>query len=346
MGALGQRFAAGVVTLIAAVAAYLVALAGTTPTAALGSGSTIVSSPVAVAIAAPEQRTIDSYQGLGTWVDGFDYSPAYSSTGVPPLVPAAVGEMAEAGVSTLYLQSGRLDDRSPGLLEDPWLLAEFVLRAHQLDIDVVAWYLPKWTEDSTDLDHLLAAHEFEVLGQRFDGVAIDIEWNQAGLEWPERNRRLLELAAAVDAAVAPDPVGAIVLPPVQIEVVNPSLWPSFPWLELAPLVDVWMPMSYWSFRGDPYGNGYTYVEESDRRLRNNLGDPDAVVHSIGGIGAEVGASPSGVEPYVASINNMDEFVTALVDTGAFGGSIYDWMTVDVASRQRLTQRMAEAGLLR
>ena len=48
-----------------------------------------------------------------------------------------------------------------------------------------AWYLPKWDDDTTDLDHLMAAHNFDVLGYRFDGVAVDIEWNQDGLEVAE-----------------------------------------------------------------------------------------------------------------------------------------------------------------
>lgn len=346
MRSLGGRIGGAVAGLLAAIVMYFAALAGGPPTAELGTGDAPVVSPTGVVRLGPQMQTTAPYEGLGTWVDAFDFVPAYSSTGVPPLVPAAVGEMAAAGVTTLYLQSGRIDERSPELLEDPWLLAEFLLRSHQQGIDVVAWFLPKWADDSTDLDHLLAARDFEVLGHRFDGLGIDIEWNQDGLDAPERNRRLLALAAAIDSAVAPNPVAAIVLPPVQIEVVNPSFWPSFPWQELASYVDVWMPMSYWSFRDAPYGNGYTYVEESARRLRNNVGDPQALVHSIGGIGAEVGAGPSGEEPYIASIDNIDEFVEALEDTNAIGGSIYDWMTVDVSSRDRLNQLMTEAGLAR
>ena len=245
--------------------------------------------------------------------------------------------MAAAGVQTLYIQSGRRDDRSPDLLEDRWLLAEFLMRADQHDIDVVAWYLPKWGDDTTDLDHLMAAHNFDVLGYRFDGVAVDIEWNQDGLEVQERNQRLVRLSRLLSIQTGADPLGAIVLPPVQTEVINPAFWPDFPWADIDNLYDVWMPMSYWSFRVDPYGDGYSYNTESVQRLRENLGDPDALVHPIGGIGAEVDAPPSGTKPYIARVDQLDGFAQSLVDTKSIGGSIYDWLTLDADGRAKMTE---------
>lgn len=293
---------------------------------------TNVVAPVSVNRHEPADRTVDSYRGLGAWVDGFDYSPPYANNGVPPIVPAAVFDMAEFGVETLYLQSGRLDDRSPDLLEDRWILTEFLMRAEKSDIDVIAWYLPKWTDDDEDLRHLLAASNFEALGYRFDGVAVDIEWNQDGLEVQERNFRFIALSQLLRAATAGDPLGAIVLPPVQTEVINPTFWPDFPWTEIAALYDVWLPMSYWSFRTEPYGNGYTYNAESVDRLRANLGDPDALVHPIGGIGGQIDAPPSGTEPYLARVDQLEGFARSLVDTQSIGGSIYDWLTLDSDGR--------------
>ena len=308
---------------------------------------TTVIAPVSVNRHVPPERTVDSYRGLGTWVDGFDYSPPYAAGGVPPVVPAEVFEMGEFGVETIYIQSGRLDDRSPDLLEDRWILTEFLMRAEKSDIDVIAWYLPKWGDDDEDLRHLLAASNFEALGYRFDGVAVDIEWNQDGLEVQERNFRFIALSQLLRAATAGDPLGAIVLPPVQTEVINPTFWPEFPWTEIAPLYDVWLPMSYWSFRTDPYGNGYTYNTESVDRLRANLGDPDALVHSIGGIGGQIDAPASGVEPYIARVDQLDGFARSLVDTGSIGGSIYDWLTLDNEGRatmRNLFSSGAAAGL--
>jgi hypothetical protein len=288
-------------------------------------------------------RTVDSYQGFGAWVDAFDYSPNYSDADPLPITPDVVEDMAAQGVDTLYLQATRLDDRTPGILEDEWLLAEFLLRGHQEGLDVVGWYLPEWVEDGGDLARLEAVAAFDVLGHRFDGVAVDIEYTADDLEVEERSRRLIALSQAVDASFGDDPIGAIVLPPVQIEVINPQFWPDFPWSEIAPHYDVWMPMSYWSFRREDsgYKNGFSYSEESIRRLRNNIGDQDALVHGVGGIGAVDGIDddPNPEEP-LASIDDLEPFVRSLRETDAIGGSIYDWRTMEPAARDRLSELMA------
>ena len=178
----------GVVTILVAFSLFFFRTRSVAEAAPLQGLDFEVTSPRAVQMHEPAPRTVDAYRGLGAWVDGFDYSPAYSANGVPAVAPTALDEMATAGVQTLYLQSGRLDDRSPELVEDRWVLTEFLMRADQNDIDVVAWYLPKWGDDTVDLDHLMAAHNFEVLGYKFDGVAVDIEWNQDGLDPEERKR--------------------------------------------------------------------------------------------------------------------------------------------------------------
>jgi len=303
-----------------------------------------VVSPLAVEFHSAPERSVDAYRGLGAWVDGFDYSPPYTDAGAPPVAPSAVNDMAAVGVQTLYLQSGRLDDRSPDLLEDRWLLTEFLMRAAQNDIKVVAWYLPKWDEDSTDLDHLMAAHDFAPLGYRFDGVAVDIEWNQDGLEPEVRSDRLVRLSRLLRLQTSGDPLGAIVLPPVQTDVINEQFWPSFPWDQIDNLYDVWLPMSYWSFRNAPYDNGYLYNAESVERLRDHLKDLDALVHPIGGIGAQVDAPPSGTEPYIAQVGQLDGFAQSLVDTRSIGGSIYDWLTLDTDGKAKMAQLFSPEGI--
>jgi len=196
---------------------------------------------------------------------------------------------------------------------------------------VVAWYLPTFDDVERDVRRVEQLLALEVLGHRFDGVALDIELTEAVPDHAERNRRLVELSTRVRAAAGDATLGAIVLPPVQLEVVNPALWPEFPWGELAPLYDVWLPMSYWTFRSDDsgYGDGYAYNEESTRRLRERVDDPAAPVHGIGGIGDE--APPA----------ELDAFVRSLVDTDSVGGSIYDWNTLDVTARALLADRLGE-----
>lgn len=277
-------------------------------------------------LAQPQPRDAAAYAGQGAWVDAFDYAPAYQAEGqAPQVTPASVDDMADLGVRTLFLQAARADDRSPGPLVDPGLLAAFLVRAHRRGMRVVGWYLPRFVDVQADAARLLAISDFRVLGHRFDGLAVDIEDNRGVPDPATRSLRLVELSLLVRDAIGTDALGAIVLPPVQTEVVNPAYWPAFPWRDIAAAYDVWLPMSYWTFR-DPvsgYRDGYTYNEESVRRLRANLGRPDALVHAIGGIGD------------LATADELARFVQSLVDTRAVGGSIYDWSTLAVAAREQL-----------
>ena len=264
----------------------------------------------------PRDATV--YRGLGAWIDVFDYVPAYQADGRPPLLtPRDVELLALQGVRTLYLQAARLDERTPAGLVDAELLHGFLVAAHRHDMRVVAWYLPAFTDLQADLDRLLGLHRFEHRGQRFDGLAVDIEATSGVEDHVERSRRLVELSQRLRAEVGADALGAIVLPPVLLEVVNQDFWPAFPWRDIAGLYDVWLPMTYWTDRREDsgYRNGFTYVEESVRRMRANLGLPDAPVHPVGGIGDRV------------SEGSLYEYLDALVATGAVGGSIYDVRTM-------------------
>ena len=290
----------------------------------------------------PEAWTADPYTGLGTWVDSYDADPAYAPGGLT-VVPHDTASMAAAGVGTLYLQASRSDDRATGLTTDPWVLAEFLLNAHQDGMDVVAWYLPKWSIGHDDINRLEAIRLFEVLGHRFDGLAVDIEWNRDGLEPEERSRRLLVLSKRLRSAVGDDPIGGIVMPPIVTDEINTGFWPGFPWTDLAPLYDVWLPMSYWSFRTEEHADPRFYSSENIRLLRANLGDSGAAVHGIGGIGATDGDVRYVGEP-LAVLADMDLFVDSLVDAGAVGGSIYDWATTGDAARARLAGLFAERGI--
>ncbi len=289
-------------------------------------GRGIGSMPARLARAAgPVARTAAPYAGLGAWVDGFDFGVAYQGAGrTPPISPAIIDDLAAHKVRTLYLQAARPDRRSPRGIVDGVTVAEMLLRAHRAGIAVVAWYLPHFDDLVADLRNLERLRTFDVFGHRFDGVALDIEETHEVPDTAERNRRLIELATYFHASSGSDVLGAIVLPPVQTEVLNKTLWPDFPWHALAPLFEVWLPMSYFTFRDGDYGDGYAYNEESTRRLRNNLGRPDALVHGIGGIGDKTTAA------------TLDGFGRSLVATGSIGGSIYDWNSMKPALRNAQT----------
>lgn len=268
----------------------------------------------------PSERTIEPYEGHGAWVDAFDFVPAYSGPG--RLTTDDLDEMVDAGVDTVYLQAARGDDRALGLIVDPPVVARWLVEAHRRDLDVVAWFLPTHADTDRDLDHLVALHDFEVLGHTFDGIALDIESREVE-NASARSASLVDLAKRYREVAGDEVVGAVVLPAVLLEVVNTDFWPNFPWREIEPAFDVWLPMAYWSDRtvDSGYRNGFKYLDESVRRMRANLDDPDAPVHGIGGIGDAM------------SDEQVAAFGDALQATEAIGGSIYDWVTLPEPQRQ-------------
>ena len=269
----------------------------------------------------PGVRQISAYRQLGTWVDVYDYAPAFGpASGAPPLAPASVDKMAAAGIRTLYLQASIDSPRSTGILEAPTLLGAFLNRAHNKGMKVVAWYLPSFTDLEADLQRLRAMRDFRAGGQGFDGLAVDIEWTTGVPDTARRNAALIELSrrlrAETDTAIA-----AIVLPPVLLEVVSQQYWPQFPWRSLAPYYDVWLPMAYWTDRtvASGYRDPQRYTSENITRIRANLGQPNAAVHVIGGIGGS-----STAEQY-------RRFAAAARQGGAVGISLYDFRITEAAA---------------
>jgi hypothetical protein len=275
---------------------------------------------------------LDSYRGVAAWVDVFDYAPAYR--GEPAVDPdEQVAAMQAAGVETIFLQAARLDERSPEGITDRWWLASWLLAAHAHDLDIVAWYLPKHADPEADLARVRLIRDFRAVGHGVDGFAVDIEWTEGVPDHAARSAVLAEWSEDVRASLGDAVVGAIVLPPVQIEVINDQYWPGFPWRDLADDYDVWLPMSYASFRSEAsgYRDARRYSTESIERLRNNLGLSDAPVHVIGGLAAEI------------RLGDLEGMVASMRETGALGVSVYDWDSLRPEDRPRLAALVAELG---
>lgn len=262
-------------------------------------------------------RSTKAFRGLGTWVDVYDYVPGFQDDGGPPPVSIdSIDDMERLGVRTLYLQAAQDDARISGRTVDPKLLGAFLRRAHEVGISVVAWYLPKLAPVSADLRRIEALERFESRGERFDGIALDIEWTQGVPDPKQRNKALVRLATKARKVVDDRALGAVVLEPLLIEEVNLLYWPDFPWRKLRGSFDVWMPMSYWTNRDSASGlrDGFAYTDENIRRVRKRLGDPNAVVHAIGGI-----ANAALTKDYIG-------FVEAARKRDAVGWSVYDFNT--------------------
>ncbi len=258
--------------------------------------------------AAARRERLAPYTGLGTWIDVFDWTVHYSEAGTPAFGVADVDRLADLGVQTLFVQAARYD--APTDIVEPELLVPIIERARQRGVRVVAWYLPTHEDQEADLRRLLAIASLDV-----DGVAVNIESTRLA-DPVERSRRAVELSGALRAALSDRVIAAVPLPPVVMEVVNGNYWPGFPWVELAPHYDVWLPMSYWTNRAvaSPYRDAYTYTAENIDRMRANLGNAAAPCHVLGGIGDAT--TPADVEG----------MLRASSERGCIGGSVYDYRT--------------------
>ena len=89
----------------------------------------------------------------------------------------------------------------------------------------------------------------------------------------ERNRRVIELSRQVRQAVGDRvTIGAVVLPTVLLEKVNPDFWPGFPWAEIGPFYNVWLPMTYWTDRltASGYRDPNRLISETIARTRDPI----------------------------------------------------------------------------
>jgi hypothetical protein len=275
---------------------------------------------VAASAAAPAAAAgvdIAPYRGLGAWVDAFDYAPRLQQNGNPPPVTAdSVDDMAKLGVRTLYLQVANPDGAPATALTDADQVRDLLSRAHRAGLRVVAWYLPALVDVGTDAQMVETIVDFRADGERFDGLALDVEDTTSVTDVATRNNRLVDFAKRTRKLLGNRPLGAIVYPAVQTEVINPILWPAFPYRRLASSVDVWMPMTYFTFRSDEsgYRDAFKYTDESIVRLRADLKNSTAAVHPIGGIADQT--TPA----------DYEAFLRAARETKAVGYSVYDYNT--------------------
>jgi hypothetical protein len=280
-------------------------------------------------VAAPSatgRSDLDAYRGLGTWVDVYDYVPEFQKPGeVPAVTPSTVDDMKRLGVKTLYLQAAQEDERSPDPTITPKLLGQFLERAHNAGVRVIAWYLPHFADVAVDLRHIRGLLDFRSGGEQFDGLALDIEFRGDVPDPDERSAALVDLSKRVRELSPDRAIGAIVLEPVLLEVVNTDFWPDFPWRKIADVYDVWLPMAYWTNRNadSGYKDGFRYTDENMRRLRANLSKRDAPVHVIGGIGDKARARDYG------------GFVRAARAQRAIGWSIYNYSVTSSSAWPRL-----------
>jgi hypothetical protein len=260
-------------------------------------------SPASPASASTPAST-EAYEGPGTWVDIFDARVLADPLGT-------VGELSLNGVRTIYVETANYTTPRFGSIAYPVGIAALIDAAHASGLKVVAWYLPGFKSQRRDLRRSLDAIRFTtVAGNRFDSFALDIEAN-AVRSVRTRNSRALKLSKKIRAVVGPSyPLAAIVPDQRSTSVSLPSLWPRFPYRRLHPSYDVFLPMSYSSYRGKGAGFVYTYTRANVEYLRTATHDLTLPVHVIGGIATRLGATEDAA------------VVQAAQDEGTLGASFY------------------------
>jgi hypothetical protein len=279
---------------------------------AVGAASIVLAAP-----AGAGSPSLSVFRQVGAWVDVFDYAPRLQNAGAKPRVtPDSVADMAALGVKTLYVQVANPDDAPSNQLTDRAELQALLTEAHDHHVAVVPWFLPRLLSPADDLATMRQIAALRAGGEKFDGIGLDLESSEQA-DVPLRNARTVAFAKKVRAMVGPSmPLAAIVYPAVQLEVLNTALWPNFPYRGVAKYVDLWMPMSYYTYRSADSGlrSAYRYTVDSVERLRARLGNPRAPVHLIGGL-----AEDSTPDDYL-------DMTRAAKATGALGWSIYDYAT--------------------
>jgi hypothetical protein len=270
--------------------------------------------------------TISPFAGLGTWVDVFDYAPRLQAKGgPPPFTPSSVDDAAALGVRTLYVQVANPDAEPATQLTDAKVLQAILDHAHSHGLKVVAWYLPSHTDPQRDDAMIRRIKELRAGGDHVDGIGLDLESSEVA-DIALRSRRAIAFAKQARRTAGSDmPIAAIVYPAVQLEQLNPALWPQFPYKQVNPYVDAWMPMAYYTYRDGPLRSPVTYIDDSVRLLRKRLGH-DVPVHVIGGI-ADLTTS-----------QDIVDLRTAARDTHAIGWSLYDYVTTGSAAWPYLRAR--------
>jgi hypothetical protein len=252
----------------------------------------------------------EPYEGLGTWIDIYD-------TDVWKQPVHAVRSMAAHGVRTIYLQSSNYHRNRPFVHAEG--VEAIVDAAHRQGLQVVAWYLPGFRDPSLDLHRAVRTIRFETpSGNRFDSFALDIESSE--VRRPDlRTARLLRMSAAIRRAAGDEyPLGAIVTSPDRLVRTDPHFWPGFPWRRLADTYDVFLPMTYYTYRVEGPRAAALYTARSVQVIRRQTSGLRVPIHVVGGISFD------------ATGPETQGFVDTVLERDVIGASYYTFpgITVD------------------
>lgn len=250
--------------------------------------------------AVPVDPKLAPFSGLSTWIDLYDVE----LTAIQQVDVAAAG-----GVQTVFVQSGKFDSKP---IAHPRRLATIIERSHDYGMQVMVWYVPDFVDQQRDFKRSVQAMAFTTpRGDRADAFGLDIEVEDLP-NTDKRTTRLLALSKSLRAwAGKAYPMAAIVLPPLQLDL-RPEWWPNFPYAELASYYDVFVPMSYSSFRGTDARTTFRWNHDNVVEMRRRAGDPTLPVHLAGGIADR--------------LPQVGQFIRAAQRSKVIGAGLYDLQT--------------------
>ena len=248
-------------------------------------------------------------RGKGMWL----------TLGISPSDPDAVAAAAARdGITNLYIESAI----SPLGFHGRESVGPFIDAAHRRHIAVLAWVYPYLYDIASDVSLTRQVAAFRTAtGQRFDGIAEDLERNMS----VPAIRAYSEL---VRAYLGPKYLLVGVTYP-------PQSLPTYPYAELARQDNVIAPMDYWHQTRSAFGLNYDHMRYGYRYSYRYARDSIEEIRADGGT---VPISPIGqtfddfgrleMGPHAPSAAEIQGFLAASRDSGAIGASFFQWLTTD------------------
>lgn len=247
--------------------------------------------------------------GKGVWLT------LGTATSVAPDVLAAAAQ--RDGFTHLYVEAAI----SPLGFHGRNSVSGLLDAAHRRHIAVIAWVYPYLVDIAADVALTREVAAFRTAsGQRFDGIAADLEQNfqQANVRaYSQLVRRYLGNSYLLVGVTYP-----------------PQSAPEYPFAEVGLQYDLVAPMDYWHQTatnfGLDYGHlrysaayGYRYAADSVAVIRRAVG-PQVAIAPIGQTFDDFGRLEMG--PNAPSAGELQGFLAGCKQSGAVGASFFQWMT--------------------
>jgi hypothetical protein len=239
-----------------------------------------VAALAAVLLAAPggasHGRSLRPFTGAGTWVSIYDGAALRHPERV-------VARLRANGIHTLFLETS--NDRKSRAVAHPVAVARFLDAARAADVAVVGWYLPSFVSPRADVRKALAGARFHSpSGAGFSAFALDIESTKIR-SLSVRTERAVAVARAVRAGLP----HRLALGAITIDPAGGRYWNGYPFRRLAPSVDVFLPMEYFTYRTSGARGVARYSRANVALVRRLAGDGRFPVHPIGGEASDASA---------------------------------------------------------